>query len=120
MEDIKDAQPPSILELHSLLDLILCTLLFWTFENSNVRLPPVTEGIECSLSRPDFRHNEIVMDFQNSRAYMLCEKRGVINIVPTAGFMSALSGRSDIMNDVVSNKGCQCSFPTFGNVVTPR
>nr|GEX64636.1 protein root hair defective 3-like [Tanacetum cinerariifolium] len=38
------------------------------FENSNVRLPPVTEGIECSLSRPDFRHNEIVMDFQNSRA----------------------------------------------------
>ncbi|GJZ82707.1 hypothetical protein Tco_0647880 [Tanacetum coccineum] len=78
------------------------------FENSTVRLPTVTENTEGLLFGSNFRDNQIVMDFQNSRVYMLSEKGAITNIATPSGFMAAFSGRSDIMNDIVSTEGCEC------------
>ncbi|GKA06743.1 hypothetical protein Tco_0685967 [Tanacetum coccineum] len=87
------------------------------FENSIVRSPSVTDATDCPLSEPVFRHNEIVLDFQNSRSYMLSGKGGVVDIVPMAGFVPEFSYRSEFKNDTASDKRCQPSLNAVGNVV---
>ncbi|GJQ92539.1 DNA helicase [Tanacetum coccineum] len=82
-----------------------------------VRSPSVTDATDCPLSEPVFRHNEIVLYFQNSWSYMLSGKGGVVDIVPMAGFVPEFSYRSEFKNDTASDKRCQPSLNAVGNVV---
>ncbi|GJR64247.1 hypothetical protein Tco_0010312 [Tanacetum coccineum] len=84
--------------------------LILDFENFVVRLPIAIDNTEGLLIGSDFGENQIVMDFQNSIVYMLSNKRGVTNIATQSVFMAAFSGHSDIIRNIVSPDGCECSL----------
>nr|GEW22462.1 zinc finger, GRF-type [Tanacetum cinerariifolium] len=84
----------------------------------HLRSAVVTDNTKGPLCGSDFRGNEMVMDFQNSKVYMLSEKGDVTNIATPSGFMTAFSGCFDIMSDIFSTEGCQCSFSTLGTIAT--
>ncbi|GJU46133.1 hypothetical protein Tco_1203399 [Tanacetum coccineum] len=118
LEVVKDGEPNTILELQSLTNDIPGKQLILDFENFVVRLPIAIDNTEGLLIGSDFGENQIVMDFQNSMVYMLSNKRGVTNIATPSVFMAAFSGHSDIIRNIVSSDGCECSLSSSAAIAT--